>query len=347
MKLRTAIPSSKIWEGPRLWYRAVHVPKRWLEVVVFSQSPRLPKSKLGLLTNNRATEHRDISPAKVEVNRDPQPNHHASCWHEQSIMSCSSVGYVKTSNEANDTPQTHWLQTMGGLEKSPIVAHTNQLWGVSIQKVQYVVIPSAGCGHLHRPTSRSTMDPRRIGATKLLNPKKGSQKLFKIGRLIIIDHCVISKPMAWGTLILRNTHVLLAPKDFNNHSLLISSPAAICQSCRDTSPTGGKWYSFSGSAWLADGSQGPSPHVDQCGKPNHTPLLGMVYQLSIYLSIYIYIFGFTTLHTNTYKHIPTCSESFRWCVSGWKKSKVAPGIQQKPAPQTYQFIQKDLQTLPM
>ena len=67
--------------------------------------------------------------------------------------------------------------------------------------------------------------------------------------------------------------------------------------------------------------------------------------LSIYL--YIYIFGFTTLHTNTYKHIPTCSESFRWCVSGWKKSKVAPGIQQKPAPQTYQFIQKDLQTLPM
>ena len=42
-------------------------------------------------------------------------------------MSCSSVGYVKTSNEANDTPQTHWLQTMGGLEKSPIVAHTNQL----------------------------------------------------------------------------------------------------------------------------------------------------------------------------------------------------------------------------
>ena len=130
---RSAIPSSKIWEGPKLWYPAVHVPKRWLEVVlgcvwerkfgvhsawpahaiptqqshqmVVSQSPRLPESKLRLLTNKRATEHRDISPAKVEVNRDPQPNHHASCWHEQSIMSCSSVGYVKTSNEANDTPR--------------------------------------------------------------------------------------------------------------------------------------------------------------------------------------------------------------------------------------------------
>ena len=95
-------------------------------------------------------------------------------------------------------------------------------------------------GIFTEPTSRSTMDPRRIGAKKLLNPKNLSQKLFKIGRLIIIHHCVIGKPMAWGTLILRNTHVLLAPKDFNNHSLLISSPAAICQSCRDTSPTGGK-----------------------------------------------------------------------------------------------------------
>ena len=163
MKLRSAIPSSKIWAGPKLWYPAVHVPKRWLEVVVFSQSPRLPKSKLRLLTNNRATEHRDISPAKVEVNRDPQPNHHASCWHEQSIMSCSSVGYVKTSNQANDTPKpkTHWLQTMGGLEKSPIVAHTNQLWGVSIQKIQYVVIPSAGCGHLHRAD-----EPKHHGPAK-------------------------------------------------------------------------------------------------------------------------------------------------------------------------------------
>ena len=185
MKLRSAIPSSKIWEGPKLWYPAVHVPKRWLEVVlgcvwerkfgVHSDwpapyqpnnptkwwSPRLPESKLRLLTNNRATEHRDISPAKVEVNRDPQPNHHAPCWHEQSIMSCSSVGYVQTSNEANDTPQTHWLQTRGGLEKSPIVAHTNQLWGVSIQKIQYVVIPSAGCGHLHRAD-----EPKHHGPAK-------------------------------------------------------------------------------------------------------------------------------------------------------------------------------------
>ena len=94
---------------------------------------------------------------------------------------------------------------------------------------------------------------------------------------------------------------------YPNHSLLISSPAAICQSCRDTSPTGGKWYSFSGSAWLADGSQGPSPHVDQCGKPNHTPLLGMVYQLSIYLSIYIYIW----VYHITYKHIQTHTNMFR------------------------------------
>ena len=100
---------------------------------------------------------------------------------------------------------------------------------------------------------------------------------------------------------------------YPNHSLLISSPAAICQSCRDTSPTGGKWYSFSGSAWLADGSQGPSPHVDQCGKPNKKHL---------YWGWCInYILG---LPQATYRHIPTCSESFRWCVSGWKKSKVAP-----------------------